>query len=274
MKPVELVLLEEGDAIFPASSSNKKRFSQTLNRPGDAARRVLIDRGGALVLRATLVSVTHGNFTPDRDAASLLIFQFNFLAVNSSHRFTKVWITLTFDHVSGNANNRPEVWAIAPEGKLTINKSIMTKDVKQGINTGIKGQWAGVGPELGYVWEASQVKESAHATTLTGVKRLFANHGKDNGVIWGLKEDSQTKEGVPTFLRAATETDFGGRIRRLFGREKADQVDPVQLDSGTNLEELGIGSLRSDEVDLTNMKELDIQTKADVIFATLLERPT
>jgi len=286
METVDILLFEEGDPRC------REATYRTKNAPGDVARNVLIDRGETLVLRASLASVTHGDFTPDGDAASLLVFEFNFLSMNSGRRFKKACITLTFNDASGHLQNRPEVWAVAPQGKVAINKTTSTKDVKQEFKAGISAGAAGASGELGYVWEASQVKEKVHATTLTGVKRLLnENWGKDNAAIWTIEEDSVTKCGVPSFLRAAVllrrradvpfeflidveyDTDLKGVFKRLMGQEKPDPVDPVQLGGDTDLDELSIATLDPGTVDLTNMKEMDIGKQADVVLATLLTLP-
>jgi len=135
------------------------------------------------------------------------------------------------------------------------------------------------------------VEETQHATTLVGVKRLFADGGKDNSVIWNLEEDQVNKQGIPSFLRAAvllrrrddvpfcftiaveTGVDFGGQVRRLLGLEKRDPVDPVELDNETDLEELSITSLDPATVDVKNMRVMDIGKHADVVLTTLLQVP-
>ncbi|KAK0648273.1 hypothetical protein B0T16DRAFT_407953 [Cercophora newfieldiana] len=285
MEPVDIVLFEEGD-------TRAESGYRTKNAPGDVARNVLIDRGESLVLRASLASVTNGDFTPEKDAASLLVFEFNFLSMNSGRRFKKAAITLTFDDASGDLRNRPEVWAIAPQGKIAINKTTTTKDVKQGFNAGVSAGFSGASGELGYVWEASQVQEKVHATTLSGTKRLIgSDFGKDNSALWTIEEDAVTKAGLPSFLRAAVllrrrddvpfqfticveyDTDLKGVFKRLIGQEKPDPVDPVQLDSETDLDELGIATLGEGKVDRSNMKEMDIAKQADVVLATLLTVP-
>ncbi|KAK0767067.1 hypothetical protein N5P37_000800 [Trichoderma harzianum] len=255
---------------------------RTKNVPGETARSVLIDRGEALVLRAALVNVTHGNFTPAEDAASLLIFHFSFIAVNSSHRFTSGQIKLVFNDESGDDRNRPEVFAIAPQGKFAINKAVSTKDVKQSLTASLKGEFTGVGGELG----------TEHATTLTGSKRLLeTGWGKDNSAIWTLAEDPKLKQGIPSFLRTAvllrrrdevpfsfnitvnTDVDIGSRLRQLIGRERPDPIDPVQLAESTDLDKLGITSLNPGVVDLTNMKQIDLEKHANIVVATLLDVP-
>ncbi|KAK1764326.1 hypothetical protein QBC33DRAFT_547782 [Phialemonium atrogriseum] len=210
--------------------------------------------------------------------------------MKSSRRFTSAKIILKFDDASNNVKNRPHVYAIAPAGTFAINKTTAKRDVHQAVNASLKGEFAGVGGELGYVWDTTKVKEVTHATSLVGVKRIFSDFGKDNGVIWNMEEDAG--KGIPSFLRTAvllrhrddvpfrftidveTGVDWEGKLRRLLGLEKPDPVDPVELDDGTDLEELGIASLdpKTGE-DLTNMRNMDIGKQADVVLATLLEVP-
>lgn len=285
IEPCEILLLEEGDL---------NSGFRTKNAPGDQARSVLIDRGNSLILRATLVSVTHGDLTADGDAATLLIFEFNFTSMKSSRRFTSGSVTLRFEDASGNVKNRPVVERIAPVGTFAINKRTSTQNIHQAINAGIKGGAAdSISGELGYIWETSEAKETEHATRLIGSKRLLADFGKNDTVIWGLEEDPKSRQGIPSFLRAAvllrrrdnvpfrftnaveTEVDFGGKFRRLFGLEKPDPVDPVELDQETDLGDLGIASLdpNADGIDLANMQNIDIGNKAEVVIATLMEVP-
>ncbi|ETS78895.1 hypothetical protein PFICI_08748 [Pestalotiopsis fici W106-1] len=278
----DIVLLEEGD---PNSGF------RTQNLPGDKARSVLIDEGKALILKATLVSVTHGSYTEDGDPATLLVFEFTFISVERARRFSSATITLTFDDASENLRNRPEVVAISPSGQFAINKTTSSRDLKQSVNAGLNGTVLGVGGEVGYTWETSKVEEKSHATTLIGLKRVVGGWGKDNRVIFKLDEDEITKEGIPSFLRTAvllkrrddvpfrftievdTGVDFGSKIRRLFGRKNPDAIDPVELDDETDLEELGITTLDPNKVDLDNMRDLNIKEQADVIIATLIQVP-
>jgi hypothetical protein len=288
MQPVDIVLFEEGD---PRGESGYR----TKNAPGQVARNVLIDRGESLVLRASLASVTHGDFSPNHDdGASLLVFEFRFLS-NSGRRFKKATITLVFDDASGDLRNRPEVHAIAPpEGKIAINKATSTKDVKHQFNAGLNVGVTGGGGELGYAWEASQVKETTHATTLTGFKRRDGDWGAPNMARWIIEEDHVARDGIPTFLRAAVllrrrddvpfkftigveyDTDLKGVFKRLIGQEKPDPVDPVQLGGETarELDDLRIATLDPKLVDLSNMKDMDIAKQSEVVLATLLSLPT
>lgn len=168
-KQVEILLFEEGDT---------NSGFRTKNAEGDQARRVLIDRGDVLAVRACLSSVTHGDFTPDGDAATLLVFEFNFLSMKRSRRFKTAKIILKFEDASGNLRNRPEVVRIAPAGKFCINKTTDKRDVKHSVNTSLNGSFAGIGGSAGYVWDMSHTQEVDHATTLVGTQRLFADWGQ------------------------------------------------------------------------------------------------
>lgn len=284
MKSYNITLSEEGE---PNSGFRTK------NVPGDKARAVLVDQGSALIAKAVLANVTHGDFTEDGDAATLLIFEFTFTSMKpSSHRFASGKIILTLDDASGNIRNRPEVVKISPTGTFAINKTTSVKDVKQSVNTAIKPEAMAVAAgELGYVWEATEVKETKHSTALIGIKRLLGEYGKENCVIWSLEEDKFEKQGIPNFLRTAvlvrrkddvpfcfsiqveTGVDYGGKIRRFLGMEKADPVDPVELDDETDLDDLGITSLDPTTFDSRNMQQMDIDKHSDVIMASLLSIP-
>lgn len=282
MGPNDIVLLEEGD---PNSGF------RTQNVPGHTARSVLVDEGKALVLRAALVNVTHGSYTEDGDPATLLVFEFTFISIERTRRFSSATITLTFDDASDNVRNRPEINEICPSGKFAINKTTSKRDLKQSVNAGLNGTFLGLGGQVGHTWETSKVEETSHATTLIGLKRVVGGWGKDYRAIFKLDEDEVTKEGIPSFLRTAvllkrrddvpfrftievdTDVDFGSKIKRLFGRKNTDPIDPVELDDKTDLEELGIMSLDPKKIDLENMRDLNIRKEADVIIATRLEVP-
>ena len=284
-EPFEILLHED--------PQNNSAF-RTQNAPGETARRVLIDRGEALILRASLLSITHGDFSPSSDhGASLLVFEFQFLSMNAARRFKSARVEIRFEDASGNVGNRPEVWAIAPKGKLAINRTTSKKDVRHQANVGLNagGLLSGVvGGEVGYVWEASQTVEKTHATTLTGTARLTEKFGRDNSVVWELQEDGTKKDGLPSFLRTAVllrrkddvpfrfvmdakyEMDFAGKMQTLFGRKRADPVDFVQIETDGKMDLDGLGIEHLDE-ETTNMKEMDISKHADVVMASLLTTP-
>jgi hypothetical protein len=284
MEPVNIPLLEEGE---DAASL------RTRNTDGQKARNMLIDRGNSLILQASLISVTHGDFAPDSDGASLLIFEFNFIG-KGERRFTNGEITITFEDAKQDTRNCPTVATISPGGRFAINKTTSARDIHQGLNATLGGGAGFATGELGFVWEQTEIKNDHHATTLVGLKRsLGVSGGKANTVTWILEEDPKTREGIPSFLRGGvllrrradvpfqfnievkSHVDFGGKLRRFFGLEKPDPVDPVELDGETDLEDLGISSLDPDTpgLDLQNMGSMDVTQHAHVVLASLLNIP-
>ncbi|EMR66464.1 hypothetical protein UCREL1_6536 [Eutypa lata UCREL1] len=281
MQGFDIVLVEGGD---PHGAF------RTRNAPGDKARSLMVDRGKALILQARLVSVTHGHYVPDGDFATLLVFEFKFSNVRG--RFTGAIISLSFEDASGQVTNRPYVAQIAPMGSWAINKTTKSRDIYQRVEAGVGSGVPGATYDLSYAWETSQVKERQHATKLDGIKRLFADWGKENGVVWNLKENPDKKDGIPNFLRTAvllrrcddvpfyftisvdSSVDFEGKLRRFLGIEKPDAVDPIELDGETDLEGLDIATLGPEKVDVANMSNMDIASIADVSIATSVTVPT
>ncbi|RKL35154.1 hypothetical protein BFJ70_g8012 [Fusarium oxysporum] len=284
MEPLRIPLFEEGE---------DGASLRTRNADGQKARSVLIDRGNSLILQAVLTNVTHGDFTEGGDGASLLIFEFTFIG-KGDRRFTDAQITITFEDEKQVTINCPSVTMISPSGKFALNKKTSTRDIHQGFNASLGGGPGIVSGELGYIWERSEIKEDRHATTLVGLKRcLGASGGKYNSVTWMLEEDTETREGIPSFLRGGvllrrrtddpfqftievkTDVDLGGKLRRFIGLEKPDPVEPVVLGDETDLDALGIGSLNPDieGLDLQNMGSMDVAQHAHVILATLLNVP-
>ncbi|KAM0226769.1 hypothetical protein ACHAPO_012086 [Fusarium lateritium] len=284
MDSINIPLLEEGE---DAASL------RTRNADGQKARNMLIDRGNSLILQAALTSVTHGDFTPDGDGASLLIFEFNFIG-KGERRLTSGEITITFEDAKLDTRNCPMVAKISPAGRFAINKTTSTRDIHQGLNATL-GAGAGIATgELGFVWDQTETSKDHHATTLVGLKRSFGfSGGKNNAVTWRLEEDPKTREGIPSFLRGCvllrrradvpfqfkidvkSDVDFGGKLRRFFGLEKPDPVDPVELDGKNDLDDLGISSLDPDTpgLDLKNMGSMDVTQHAHVVLASLLTAP-
>ncbi|RBQ80833.1 hypothetical protein FVER53590_25651 [Fusarium verticillioides] len=284
MNPFNIFLLQEGEDTSEL---------RTRNAEGQRARNMLIDRGNSLILQAALTSVTHGDFTPDGDGASLLIFEFSFIG-KGERRFTSGQINISFEDAMQATRNCPMVTAMSPSGKFAINKTTSARDIHQGFNASLGGGPGPVTGELGFIWEQSEIREDRHATTVVGLKRsLDVGGGKTNTVSWIMEEDPRTKEGIPSFLRGGillrrradvpfrftikvkSEVDFGGKLRRLFGREEPDPVDPVELDEETDLDGLGIGRLDPDTpgLDLHNMGSIDVAQHAHVVLASLLNVP-
>lgn len=289
MENIEILLLPQGD---------EGSAFRTKNVDGQLARRVLVDRGDALVTRASLIAINHGTLTPDNEEtgelgepATLLVFEFRFLCLRQSRRFCHARVTLIFEDASGNPGNQPEVHRMCPEGAFALNKGTTTRNVKHGVHSGLTAGLGGIaGGDLGYEWAMESTHNKAHYTSLLGTRRMIDrnNMGRDNAVIWALDEDKQTHAGIPSLFRAAvllrrvddvpfrftikvhTEVDFIGTLRSLVGLERSDPVDPVEIGPGTDLKALRITSLGSSGIDLANLDIVDLKQQADVVLATEL----
>lgn len=281
--------MEEIDVFLFPQGDEGSAF-RTKNSPGETFRRVLIDRGEALIARATVVGITNGTLNSDDDPATLLVFEFRFVSMKSSRRFIRSTITLTFEDASGNPKLHPEVYRIAPEGSFALNKTTTVKNIKQSANAGLNAGFSGVGGNAGYVWEMEESKDRDHWTRLSGVKKLLLReYGDDNAVIWSLEENKDKMDGIPSFFRAAvllrrlddvpfrftikvrTDVDFISEIRTLVGLEKPDPVDPVEIDPNVDPKDVRVASLDPKKVDLTNMEALNLGEHADVVIATMLQ---
>jgi hypothetical protein len=282
MEEVEVLLLPEGDG---------GSGFRTKNEPGEKFRKGLVDRGEALVTKAAVVNITHGTLTAeDEELATLLVFEFRFMSMKSSRRFIRATVTLTFEDADGSPKLDPEVYRIAPEGSLSLNKTTSVKNVKHSANAGFNAGFSGASGNAGYVWEMEEAKSRDHYTRLLGIKKLLGRtYGKENSVVWTLEENDERKDGIPSFLRAAvllrreddvpfrftikvrTDVDFVSEIKSLFGIEKPDPVDPVDINPDVNPKDLRVETLNPAKVDLTNMRDLNLKDQADVVVTTLMQ---
>ncbi|KAI0005737.1 hypothetical protein F4779DRAFT_34441 [Xylariaceae sp. FL0662B] len=284
MEPFDIPLLPKGE---------EGSGYRTTNEQGKTARNTLIDGGGlidGLVLRAKLVEVTHGQFWPGGDLATLLVFEFDFIGMKG-RRFVAGEITITFEDVDRDPERRVQIHKIAPKGTYRINKTATEKTIKHAAHGTLKGEYMGGGGETGYAWEMEQTKSTPHWVNFTGMLRCFSGNGRDDTAIWRFEEDNRAerKEGIPSFLRAAvmlrrsedapfrftikaqTEVDFKSRIETFFGRKTPEPIDPVDLDNSTDIDELGIDSLDPQSANLDKMKTLDIDAHGRVVIASLMQ---
>jgi len=282
MEEIEVLLLPQGDG---------GSGFRTKNEPGQTFRKGLVDRGEALITKAGIVNVTHGTLTAeDEDLATLLIFEFRFVSMKSSPRFIRATITLTFEDANGSPKLDPEVERIVPEGSFSLNKTTSVKNIKHSANAGFNAGIGGASGNAGYVWEMEEAKSRDHYTRLSGVRKLLGRtYGRDNSVIWSMEENDERKDGIPSFLRAAvllrreddvpfrftikvrTDVDFVSEIKSLFGMEKPDPVDPVDINPDVDPKDLRVGTLDPMKVDLTNMNALNLMEQADVVVTTLIQ---
>lgn len=267
---------------------------RTKNAPGQNFRTNLVDRGNQLVTKVRLVGITHGELAGGEELATLLVFEFRFVATGG-RRFTRAKVTMVFESPDGKMDLDPIVHSIAPEDTWALNKTEKVQDTKLGSNAGVNAGLGPAGAELGVVWEVSETKTQKYFVSLSGVKRLMRAgwDGEENAVVWTLEENKHTKDGIPTFLRAAvllsrpddvpfsfkvkvdTQVDMVGELRSMFGAERKDPIDPVEIDPTKSANggrgRRRVAALDPDTHDLKRMDELDLQKVADVVVVTVLD---
>ncbi|GAW26178.1 putative ankyrin-3 [Rosellinia necatrix] len=115
--------------------------------------------------------------------------------------------------------------------------------------------------------------------------------GEANTVIWTLEENEDKSDGIPSFLRAAvllrrqhnvpfsftvkvkTNVDFVGKVKTLFGLERKDPIDPVEIGPAQFPEprHVSIRSLDPKLHNLAKMDRLDLRKVAKVMLVTVLD---
>ncbi|KAL7933897.1 hypothetical protein V8C35DRAFT_42762 [Trichoderma chlorosporum] len=275
--------------LFPVGTEG----NEFRTKPNKAFSPVLAqsNRSDALLMRANIAGITHGEFTPDGDPATLLIFEFRFISMQSSRRFTSCKISVTFSDASGDAELQPEVCRIAPEGVFALNKTTLIKSVTRTLDGRLGGPENPFSANAGYKWEMSERKQKDHWTRLSGTKKLLRGSHQDDAAMWSMEENKNKKDGIPTFLRTAillrretdapfslqvdvtSEVDFmsGLGSRSLFGRKKVDEVWPTEINAGDNPQNSQIESLDLSEVDLANMSKLNLANHANVILISMID---
>lgn len=224
---------------------------RTKNLPGEKFQPVLIDRGNQIHTKVDIVGITHGEIGESDDLASLVVFEFRFIATGG-RRFKSASVIFRFEDSEGKMNQDPVVHTISPDGQWALNKTDRVQNFKWGANAGLK---AGIGPfdlEAGVRWEVEEAKSRNFYTALTGSKRIMRRgfNGEENAVFWTLEENEDKADGLPTFMRAAvplrrpydvpftltvkvkSDVDFIGEIKTLFGLETKDPIDPVEIGPG------------------------------------------
>ncbi|TGO47458.1 hypothetical protein BOTNAR_0524g00050 [Botryotinia narcissicola] len=259
---------------------------RTKNERGKTLRRTLVDRGDTLVMKAIIKNITHGKLkAQDDDYATLLVFEFFFVSLKSSLRFIHATITLMFEDADGNKELNPEVYKIAPEGQIALNKTTTTRSITLGVNAGINVGVSGAGGNVGMNWEMKEKRTQDHFTRLSGRKKLLGrDYGPEDSAIWSLEEskDKNKKDGISSFLRTAvllrrqddvpfrfklkvaTDVDFVGELRSMLGLETRDPIYPVEIGPETKPAEFRIGSLDPETYDLTNLDALDLSKEVDI----------
>ena len=231
----------------------------------------------ATIVRANIISITHGTMSPGGDPATLLVFEFCF-SMQRSGRLTGYSITISFEDSGGDVDLRPKVYRIAPKGVFALNKTQVIRDIKESGNVQAKVDSSSFGAGSDYAWEMGETKGKEHFARLVGLTKIIKGVGMDDAAEWSLEEDNALakKEGVPAFLRTAvllrrkadvpfsllikiwSEVDFKTSLHAFSGRKKVDKMDPIQVDPGVNPKQLRVTSLGLEKVDLSNMEALSL----------------
>ncbi|KAI1775106.1 hypothetical protein F4818DRAFT_61496 [Hypoxylon cercidicola] len=252
----------------------------------------LVDRGNSLSTKVDIVGITHGEFSKIADFGTLLVFELRFIATGG-RRFKQATVTFRFEDAGGLTTRDPVVHAIAPRGRWALNKTEKVQNIKWGVNSGVNVGAGVAGGEAGILWEIEETKNRTYYTAVSGEKRVMRQGwtGEDNTAIWTLEENEDKSDGIPTFLRAAvllrrrenvpfsfavkvkTDVDFVGKVKTLFGFERKDPIDPVEIDPA-NFPEAGRPTIRSLDPELNNLDKMDklnLKKVASVMVVTVLD---
>ncbi len=271
--------------LFPTGDEGSS--FRTQNDPSAPLQRSnYIERKGAVDIRCSCIDVIHGLFSAESEVfATLIVLQFRFDARKRARRFESVDISLEFGGMKPGEGG-PEVYAIAPEGRMSLVPTTQHEEVKRSgsLQLGGAAPVGGVTATGTVGWEQSVSRDTSDETTVTGSIDLKGrNWGKSNCASWTLLENKTTKTGVPTSMRTAVllkrkdespfqcvvkidaKVDFKSSVERLFGgkgREPKD--DPVLFDP--ELEPTS--NLRKYEIE--ELGAFDLESVCDVTFATKL----
>lgn len=262
------------------------------NLPGETFRPHLVDRGNQLSVKIDIVGITHGEILESGDLATVLIFESRFVATGG-RRFRRASVAFKFEDSEGHTTRDPVVHAISPEGQWALNKTQKVQNFKYGANASITAGTAMAGAEVGLLWEVEEVRSRQFYTTLTGVKKIIRRGflGGENVVIWKMEENEEKNDGIPTLLRTAillrrsddvpftftvkveSDVDFVGEVKTLFGLEKKDPIDPVEIDP-EGIPKAARTMVKTLDPKYHNLKAMDrwnLKEVADVAVVTVLD---
>ena len=261
---------------------------RTQNDPSEPWQRVnIIERKGSVDIRCSCLDVVHGDFCTSSELfTTLIVLQFRFDPRKVARRFLSVNINLEFKAM-GFKEIGPEVFAISPNGRMSLVPTTQHEDSKRNLNLHLGGAapFTALTAEGNVGWEKCVSRNTSDQTTVTGSIDLKGrNYGPSNCVSWTLLENKTLETGVPPSLRTAillkrkhkdpfqcvveidAKVDFRSTLERVFGyKGRAPKDDPVLFDpeiaSTENLQKY-------------NQKELgsfDMESVCDVTFMTTID---
>jgi len=242
--------------LYPIADVGEETQYRLRNTPGEIQRPTVLEKSHKdLSVQGDLISVVHGFYDEEGEAATLVVFQFRFLGSQiQRRRFRSAKIIISF----GNGTSLgdildPEVVCIAPDGEFIIDAA--SREVESAISGNLSatlGPFGAVGFGVGLGWERRTTTRKAGQSTLFGCRKTVErDYGKKNAAVWTLKENKITGGGIPSFISTAillkpqTAEDFQAIVtvdasadplfsastmaRRLFGQLTVDPIHFSQM---------------------------------------------
>jgi hypothetical protein len=279
--------------LVPEGDKNSE-FRLRNEYEGQVERPEILDYGTNLNVQGNLVEVIHGAMAPEDDFATLIVMDFRFTTLSPPRRFRKATITVRFEDAESKDASPPEVLHIAPEGTFAMNQSTRTAETAYGVHasTGV-GVSGLAGLSLGVDWKLTENTTKTKQAMLRGL-RVVLGRGRPpkNAAKWVLDENSDTKEGIPSYLRCAiivrrksiqpflgiVRVDASADYRYPFER-RSGGIDPIlfqpdpsqtrgQQDTRTSVAPADVAVLRAHatQLDQVDLKALAIvQSTAEAI---------
>ena len=193
---ISIQLREQGD-----SEANFR----TENDPEDPDQRPnIIQRKGIFYVNCELMDVVHGYYSTDgNDLCSVIVLKFRFETISNSHRIKKVEAQVTFAEGS-EEDARPVVEEMCPKGFFSVQPQIQHEELHTsgGGKVGVNAAGIEIGIELKR--DKTVEKDVTDAMKVQGfILTEGRNYGKPNSVSWILRENKNSKAGVPTSMQAA-----------------------------------------------------------------------
>lgn len=210
--------------------------------------------------------------------------EFRFEPGKPGRRIKSVSISLEFgDKKPGESKpeNEPEVFAIAPVGRMYLVPTLQEQEAKRSANV----QLGGAVPVGGVVATAKATEPvgweklvSCNQSIIGSIELKGRNWGKSNCASWTLLENTTTNTGIAATMRMAVLlkrkneepfqgvvkiVDYKSKLENTFGRTPKD--DPVLFHPGLE----PTNKLR--EYDIENLGAFDLESMSDVTFTTILE---
>lgn len=252
----------------------------TLNDPNaPLQRQTVTERRGVIDIRCRSREVVHGFFDADMDDfATLLVYDFHLDSTKRARRVASANVTFTFSS-SVTGAPAPEIHAIAPVGRYSLMTTTHGESFTRGGEVRTDAGQMGVGLGGSYGWEKTVSRTKSSDTRIFGAT-ISNRFGKEVGANWVLHENSETKTGVPSFMRTAillrredddpfecavtigVKADWKTDLTRFFGSKEKD--DAILFDPAlppTN-------KLRKSGYDTDNLGSIDVEEFFDTTFHT------